>query len=697
MKKLLSVVSIFLLMLSTIAPSITFAAADSKPVYKDGTYDIPVSVLHGEKDEPSMMEGSVSGAKVIIKEDVYTIHLGLTNATMIKSLKVEQNGKMVEADVIEDTGKDRTVSFEMSDLAAIISGQVHVSVPGVYETTHDVRFQFDASELPVVETPAEPEPEPEEPENPGVEEPEEPTLEIPAGEPEHIYADGTYELPMDIWKDSEDVDSSMKNFVGNPASLTMKDGKATVQLTLSSSSLITSFQIMKSDGKFYETEVVKEDKEANTRVVSFEVKNLDGIVPGKVAVLSGPLGLKEHIVRFQFNTEQLPLAEEPETPEKPEQPDGELADGNYTIAFEALHASEDKPSAAGDYMKSPAKLAVNAGAKKVFVTLTDNKSIQSFEVKQGDAYQSAEVIKVDKKANTRVVAFPVSDLGKTLSTKMKVHVEEMNYTGEYEVRVVFDQDSIQETDEDIDVEEEPEEKPEPEKPTNPGTEPENPKEDEGNIDEGKACKDIDPKNLEDGTYFLEYVVLKDKTEESSLMNQYVVSPGKLTVKDGKQHLAITMKSSSTITDFKVEQQGKLVEPKMVEHNKKADTRVVEFEVEDLYQKLNGAVTIDVKMSGFDYHGSYDVQFKFNPETITCLDDGKQTPKDPVTPPAGDDNSGPNFDRNDDVNNNSGNDNQVKPTGTNPKTGDTTNLLLYTLLLIGSLIPLTIQLRKRKFN
>ena len=36
-------------------------------------------------------------------------------------------------------------------------------------------------------------------------------------------------------------------------------------------------------------------------------------------------------------------------------------------------------------------------------------------------------------------------------------------------------------------------------------------------------------------------MLKDKTEEISMMNQYVVSPARLTVKDGKKYVAMTLK------------------------------------------------------------------------------------------------------------------------------------------------------------
>src|SRR5690625_2654968 len=71
---------------------------------------------------------------------------------MIESFKVDNGTKIVEAEKVteNEAGTERTISFAVENLDKIIQGEVSVVVPGVYDTTHDVRLQFDTSDLPFV-------------------------------------------------------------------------------------------------------------------------------------------------------------------------------------------------------------------------------------------------------------------------------------------------------------------------------------------------------------------------------------------------------------------------------------------------------------------------------------------------------------------------------------------------------------------
>ena len=80
----------------------------------------------------------------------------------------------------------------------------------------------------------------------------------------------------------------------------------------------------------------------------------------------------------------------------------------------------------------------------------------------------------------------------------------MNYHHFYDVQFVFDQDSIKALG------------------------------NQGGNNNPKVI--VDPKNLVDGQYDITFKVLKDKTDEISKMNDYVVNPAKLIVKDGKNIL-----------------------------------------------------------------------------------------------------------------------------------------------------------------
>ncbi|WP_242270106.1 NEAT domain-containing protein, partial [Bacillus cereus group sp. BfR-BA-01408] len=148
---------------------------------------------------------------------------------------------------------------------------------------------------------------------------------------------------------------------------------------------------------------------------------------------------------------------------------------------------------------------------------------------------------------------------------------------------------------------------------------------------------IDPNALKDGEYSIVFKVLKDKTEEISMMNTYTKSPGILKVKDGKKYVSFTLTNSSWITKFEFEKNGAFIDAKVLGANKEQDTRVVEVEVDDLSKKLNAKVKVDI--DAMNYHHFYDIQFVFDKNSIQAL--GNQ---------GGDNNQGDNS-------NQGGNDNQ----------------------------------------
>ena len=79
------------------------------------------------------------------------------------------------------------------------------------------------------------------------------------------YADGEYELPLTVLHAAKDEESSMGKYVQNP-SVVIKDGEAIVKVTLTSSHMITAFQV-ENDGEFIDTKIVSENKDENTTVV----------------------------------------------------------------------------------------------------------------------------------------------------------------------------------------------------------------------------------------------------------------------------------------------------------------------------------------------------------------------------------------------------------------------------------------------
>ncbi len=204
---------------------------------------------------------------------------------------------------------------------------------------------------------------------------------------------------------------------------------------------------MKKDN-FVDAEVVSEDKEANTRVVKFEVQDANESIECKIHIIvTGVPGIGEYDhsydLRLKFDGSKVPTTPEvkPET-RKPEVKPEAIKDGAYTIDYKALHEKEDKASSMARYIETPAALSVKDGKNFVTMTLTNNEQITAFQVEQDGKFVDATVVSTDEEANTRDVEFEVADLSKIINAKVTVLVAAVNHTGNHTVRLAFDKESI---------------------------------------------------------------------------------------------------------------------------------------------------------------------------------------------------------------------------------------------------------------
>ncbi|MFM9281164.1 NEAT domain-containing protein [Paenibacillus jiagnxiensis] len=118
----------------------------------------------------------------------------------------------------------------------------------------------------------------------------------------------------------------------------------------------------------------------------------------------------------------------------------------------------------------------------------------------------------------------------------------------------------------------------------------------------------------DGKYTINYTVLKDGTDSTSMMDSYTVKPANLTVTGGQAYVTFTLKNSSWITKFQTEQNGQYVDADVVSSDAAANTRVVGFPVADLDAKLNAYTEVVIPV--LNYNGKYEVQLKFDTASIT---------------------------------------------------------------------------------
>ncbi|MED3527759.1 NEAT domain-containing protein, partial [Bacillus thuringiensis] len=612
MNRYTKIIVAMFLMIFTFVSTLQPLAVQAATKLADGEYSIGFKVLKDTSDEESMMnQYSVSPGTLKVKDGKKKVSFTLTNSSWITKFETEKAGKLVATNVIsEDKEKDtRVVEFDVEDVAKVLNAKVKVDIDFLnYHHEYDVRIAFDQNSItPIhVEKPNEKEdpankPDPNETTDPGQKPDQKPD---PDQQPNsNTIKDGAYSIPFKVLKDQTDEESKMNTYMVNPGVLKVENGKKKAIVTLKSSSLIKNFQTEK-DGAFVDAKVVSEDKEKDTRVVEFEVNDLSKKLNTKVFIEMASRNYKQtHDVQLLFeqdkleqikNEEKQPEVEKPEV-EKPEaekpdenkKPDAEtIKDGEYSINFKALKDQTDEISMMNTYTKSPGVLKVKDGKKYVSFTLTNSSWITKFEFEKNGSFVDAKVISEDKKADTRVVEVEVPDLSKKLNAKVKVDIDSMNYHHFYDIQFAFDKGSIK------------------------------PLDNQGGNDNQDNNTTIDPKALKDGEYSIGFKVLKDQTDEISMMNTYTKSPGVLKVKDGKKYVSFTLTNSTWITKFEFEKNGSFVNAKVLSENKEQNTRVVEVEVNDLSKKLNAKVKVDI--DSMNYHHFYDVQFVFDQDSIKAL-------------------------------------------------------------------------------
>lgn len=245
------------------------------------------------------------------------------------------------------------------------------------------------------------------------------------------------------------------------------------------------------------------------------------------------------------------------------------------------------------------------------------------------------------------------------------------------------------------VEEETPAAPETPKPNTPTTETNN----------GEANQET--AQLKDGVYKLPFSMKKADKDELSRMNDYVVSPATLVVKNGRHFVSYTVKNSSAITSFQVGTGGKFEETLVAKTDQKADTRVIQYEAKSLSGAQAARVKIDIPAA--NYHEQYDVKLVYDTKGIalgegsgisTVIGDDEsigfiKNPNDHASPTNQLENAVPEETGAEQMTFTPSDDRTKSESGQlNPKTGDTSLLWVYILLFGGSLLVLVRKYQTR---
>nr|MDH3175427.1 heme uptake protein IsdC [Bacillus pumilus] len=122
--------------------------------------------------------------------------------------------------------------------------------------------------------------------------------------------------------------------------------------------------------------------------------------------------------------------------------------------------------------------------------------------------------------------------------------------------------------------------------------------------------------LKDGTYSVNYTVLKAEGNAVSMANDYWLKPTKVIAKNGKLTVQMTIKNSRRVTEFKVPGNGGYVDTTVLSTNKKANTRIVQFQAQSLSKPIKSKIHVTVKSADYDH--DYTIQLKFDESSMKSL-------------------------------------------------------------------------------
>lgn len=327
-----------------------------------------------------------------------------------------------------------------------------------------------------------------------------------------------------------------------------------------------------------------------------------------------------------------------------------------TVHFSAVHATQDAFSAMESYFEKPALVATaDDGSLHATVTIKNSAAVPEFRVRHDGEFVDATVVGEDAAANTRVVTFPVDGLSALLDAQVRTVVPAQDYDQTHDIRLHFnnvDNRSLYQLIQTATAAQQAAVEG-----TQPGQYPPLAKTLlQANIDAahqeavrldaeaadtataqlllqqalntfnvsyiagGSAPPPPPPSETPgtvsnpvypaDGYYYISFRVLKDGTNNTSMMQSYVVSPALLRVSGNTKTVSFTVLQSAEITGLTLNGSSGTVSGA----NSAANTRVVAFTLSDLSSIVAGWV--NVEWAQFDYFHSYDIQFQFNEASIS---------------------------------------------------------------------------------
>ncbi|UOE94579.1 heme uptake protein IsdC [Alkalihalobacillus sp. LMS39] len=194
-------------------------------------------------------------------------------------------------------------------------------------------------------------------------------------------------------------------------------------------------------------------------------------------------------------------------------------------------------------------------------------------------------------------------------------------------------------------------------------------------------------DLADGTYTINYTVLKAENDSVSMANDYWEKPAKIFVENGQMTIQMKINHSDWVTEFKVKSGSGFANTSVISEDAAANTRVVQFKVNDLSTPLESKIHVTV--DSIDYDHDYTVRFRFDTnslKTISLAESNGNTDNNTSGNNSANENSS-------NKNNESSNTNNSGQQVANPQTGEET-IWIYVVLLVSSVVFFSVRKLKK---
>lgn len=523
------------------------------------------------------------------------------------------------------------------------------------------------------------------------------------------YEDGEYNITAKAMHADNDEPSGAAGFISEEALLSIQDGNYELTITVPNNDMaqISGLQVEGAEPTIEETD--------EARNMTYQLSDLTSELNAQVQYEVPALDMK-HDVSFRFVLEgldDLPVVEEePETPEEPEQEDsdkeepteapeerevGTLLTEEEADAVYQLNYETDSRATSGQ-LENPVKLLEKDNKEYIQIPVNENGA-QFFRSLK---FNGEEVTWNSITEGPYTIQFELTNgIADELDVSMVIQAgpRVMPHDG---IKLWFDEESLETI---------KEPKPEEEPAEDPVEEPKEEPKEQPTSDEGTDVVEETNMLTPDKAYEIDYIIKHETEDQASAADNFFQKPGVLLEKDGVYYLQVTVTSSNMVDALETEFGPALI----VEDN--GDSMVVQFRVND---DLSQATVLDMHitvpgMYSMDHSTRVfldsDSMAEVNAENYELVAGSEENQNGPLVEGAAPGSSlGGNGDKNgngDDNGNNNDDGTPSKPKfgdndetpgaasqGKNPQTGDTSSILLYSLLLIGSMIPLAVKLKRR---